>query len=110
MSMSKAIEQMKQQTCPAGPEDKRKRYKGVCPVCGKENWICKSIAMEMGINTGHGSCLGCHTFMHIKFNPERQEMDLERFEDYKNSQQSRKDMDAIAGNTGYGGQDDDEQK
>jgi transcription elongation factor Elf1 len=110
VSMGEIIEQIEQNIAFAGKGDTRKRYPGKCPVCGKENWICKSIAMEMGINTGHGSCLGCHTFMHIKFNPERQEMDLERFEDYKNSQQSRKDMDAMAGNTGYGGQDDDEQK
>lgn len=76
-----------------------------CPVCGKENWICKSIAMEMGINTGHGACLGCKTFLHITFNPERQEMDLERFEDYEKSQKARDDVDKIAGNPGYGGQD-----
>ena len=24
--------------------DKKPRYKGICPVCGKTNWICKSIA------------------------------------------------------------------
>ena len=72
---------------------------------GKENWICKSIAMEMGINTGHGACLGCKTFLHITFNPERQEMDLERFEDYEKSQKARDDVDKIAGNLGYGGQD-----
>lgn len=23
-----------------------KRYKGICPVCGKELWICKSVAMQ----------------------------------------------------------------
>ena len=74
-------------------------------MCGKENWICKSLAMEMGINTGHGAYLGCKTFLHITFNPERQEMDLERFEDYEKSQKARDDVDKIAGNLGYGGQD-----
>ena len=38
--------------------------------------------MELGINAGHGNCLGCNTFLRVRFNPERQEMDLERFEDY----------------------------
>lgn len=63
-------------------QDNRRRYKGICPICGKENWICMSIAMQMGINSGHGSCLGCGTFMHIQFNEERQEMDLESFDEY----------------------------
>lgn len=57
-------------------------YKGICPVCGKTNWICKSIAMELGVNTGIGHCLGCNTFLNVKFNEERQEMDLEIYEDY----------------------------
>lgn len=105
VSMKEVIDQMKQETKPIGDGDNRKRYKGVCPVCGKENWICKSIAMEMGINTGHGACLGCKTFLHITFNPERQEMDLEKFEDYQGSKKARDDVDKIAGNLGYGGQD-----
>ena len=62
--------------------DKKPRYKGICPVCGKTNWICKSIAMELGVNTGIGHCLGCNTFLNVKFNEERQEMDLEIYEDY----------------------------
>lgn len=32
-------------------------------------------------------------------------MDLERFEDYEKSQKARDDVDKIAGNLGYGGQD-----
>lgn len=43
--------------------------------------------------------------LHITFNPEQQEMDLERFEDYEKSQKARDDVDKIAGNLGYGGQD-----
>lgn len=58
-----------------------------------------------GNNTGVGRCLGCDTFLHITYNPERQEMDLERFEDYQNSKKARDDVDKIAGNVGYGGQD-----
>lgn len=110
MSMSDVIGEMIQKTEADGKKDTRPRYKGICPVCGKENWICKSIAMEIGINSGVGSCLGCGTFCHIVFNPERQEMELEEFEKYRDSVQARKDGDAIAGNMGYGGQDDDEQK
>ena len=37
-------------------QDKRTRYKGICPECGRELWICKSIFMEMGINQGAGRC------------------------------------------------------
>lgn len=78
MSMGEIIDHIAQDTQSKEYEDARKRYKGVCPVCGKENWICKSIAMEMGINTGHGACLGCKTFLHITFNPERQERQRHR--------------------------------
>lgn len=62
--------------------DNRPRYKGVCPVCGKVMWICKSWAMEMGINIGAGTCAGCGTLIHMTLNAETQEMDLERYEDY----------------------------
>lgn len=31
-----------------------KRYKGICPVCGKELWICKSVAMQIDWNVGTG--------------------------------------------------------
>ena len=104
--MGEIIDRMAQDTESHEPKDTRQRYKGICPVCGKENWFCKSLAMEMGINTGVGRCLGCDTFLHITYNPERQEMDLERFEDYQNSKKARDDVDKIAGNVGYGGQDD----
>ena len=103
--MGEIIDRMVKDTEGHIQKDTRQRYKGVCPVCGKENWICKSLAMEMGINVGTGSCLGCGTFMHITFNPKRQEMDLERFEDYTGSERARQDTNRIAGNVGYGGQD-----
>lgn len=74
-------------------KDDRRRYKGICPICGKENWICMSIAMEMGINSGHGSCLGCGTFMHIQFNAERQEMDLEPFSVYETRLRNKEKYD-----------------
>lgn len=64
-------------------EDNRPRYKGVCPVCGADLWICMSIAMMgFGINLGHGSCHTCKAFLHLTFNVERQEFDTEPWEDY----------------------------
>ncbi len=59
-----------------------KRYKGICPVCGKELWICKSVAMQIGWNVGTGICTGCKTLLCIEYNPERQEMDLMEVEKY----------------------------
>lgn len=61
-------------------QDKRPRYRGICPECGHELWICKSIFMEMGFNQGAGRCLNCKTLMRIQFNEERQEMDLAKME------------------------------
>ena len=61
-------------------QDKRPRYKGICPECGHELWICKSIFMEMGFNQGAGRCLNCNTLISIQFNEERQEMDLAKME------------------------------
>ena len=46
-------------------------------------WICKSIAMKNGINAGIGDCLYCKAILYMSFNEEKQEMDLERFEDYR---------------------------
>lgn len=68
-------------------KDTKPRYRGVCPLCGKENWICKSILMDLGVNSGAGSCLGCGEYMHITFNPYRQEMELQRFADYAKSKE-----------------------
>lgn len=70
-----------------------KRYKGICPTCGKEMWICMSIAMKLGINTGCGRCPECNTFLHMTFNQEHQEMDLERFEDYQKRQKTEEESE-----------------
>ena len=66
-----------------GQYGKDERYKGVCPVCGKTIRICKSIRIEMGANTGSGICPGCKKLLHMTFNEERKEMNLERFKDYQ---------------------------
>lgn len=60
-----------------------KRYKGTCPDCGKTIWICKSIAMNCGINMGHGRCVHCKSFLHLEFNEEKQEFDCMNWEKYR---------------------------
>lgn len=64
-------------------EDMRTRYKGICPVCGAELWICPSIAMLEGWhNGGHGSCYNCKTFLHLVFDAEKMEFQVQEFEKY----------------------------
>ncbi len=60
-----------------------KRYRGTCPKCGHELWICKSIGMQLGINIGHGRCPECDTFMRISFDGKKQEMQMEEWETEK---------------------------
>lgn len=64
-------------------EVKFKTYKGACPVCGETMWICKNTSMKIGINAGIGNCPYCKTVLHMSFDEERQEMNLEKFEDYQ---------------------------
>lgn len=79
MSMKEVIDQIKKEA--VGVNDHRKRYPGVCPKCGKEMYICKSIAMIEGINTGTGTCIGCGLFLHIEFDSANQRMKLQSFEE-----------------------------
>lgn len=60
----------------------KSRYKGICPVCGKILYICKSIAMENGINIGHCCCLQCKNPLSVTFDKKRQEMNLKLTSDY----------------------------
>ena len=79
-------------------QDKRPRYKGICPECGHELWICKSIFMEMGFNQVAGRCLNCNTLLSIQFNEERQEMDLAKMEgDEEKFQGGEINEDSIGG-------------
>lgn len=80
--MGEVIEQLKETTTPMGATDTRERYPGTCPKCGQKMFICKSIAMVMGINTGTGTCRACGLFMHIEFNSESKSMELEPFDRY----------------------------
>lgn len=59
------------------------RYKGICPVCGAVLWIQPSIAILEGWhNGGHGSCFKCNTFLHLVFNPDKEEFETEEFSRY----------------------------
>ena len=51
-------------------EAKFKAYKVVCPVCKETMWVCKSIAMETGINAGIGDCPYCKAILYMSFNKE----------------------------------------
>ncbi len=83
-------------------ENQQKRYRGQCPFCGKELWICKSILMEMGINTGGGSCIGCGKYLHIAFDKVKQEMQCEPFEAYV-EREGRMEAAGYAGTNEQGG-------
>lgn len=41
----------------------------ICPNCGKELMAGLSLAMKHGLNRGHGSCLGCDTFLSLAVAP-----------------------------------------
>lgn len=41
-------------------------YDFICPKCGCDQYLKPSMAMQSGINSGHGSCLECKTFLHLK--------------------------------------------
>lgn len=63
--------------------DKRKRYPIKCPKCGRELYVCRSIAQEMGMSSlGHGSCLNCHTFLHIEYKAGDDVMIAELWDDF----------------------------
>lgn len=110
LSMKEVIRDMVQRSETEEKEEKPPQYKGICPLCGKTLWISKSIAMEMGINTGVGQCTSCKGLLHISFNADRQEMDLELFEKYRESTRAERDVDAIMESTGYGGENGEEQE
>ena len=61
-------------------EDTRKRYRIVCPHCGKVQYACKSILHEMGVEVGgHGKCLDCGERMRLIFSEESQDMKAEKW-------------------------------
>lgn len=42
------------------------RLRTRCSECSKEFYIGASIAMLAGVNSGHGSCPACNTFLHFE--------------------------------------------
>ena len=61
-----------------------KRYKVVCPTCGKESYACKSLMMVTGMaNAGWAGCPGCGQGMAMTFNEEKQEFDAEKVEEMR---------------------------
>lgn len=44
----------------------RKRYPTACCKCGHEFQIGASIAMQLGMNSGHATCPKCKTFLHVE--------------------------------------------
>ena len=70
-------------------EDNRKRYEITCPHCGKIQYVCKSIAHEMGIyNLGRGSCLECKNIMRLQYDPKADTMEAIRWENNQVGKQS----------------------
>ncbi|MCX4351740.1 MAG: hypothetical protein OSJ60_08885 [Lachnospiraceae bacterium] len=60
---------------------KEKRYKIICPYCGRTQYACKSIFHEMGVaDGGHGTCLECKEHMRLIFNEKEQLMKAEKWE------------------------------
>lgn len=42
------------------------RLRTNCSECKREFYIGKSMAMQMGMNTGHCTCPSCKTFLHVE--------------------------------------------
>ncbi len=47
-------------------DELKESYLFVCAICRHEQRAKPSIFMEMGINSGHGSCLACAAFLHLE--------------------------------------------
>lgn len=59
------------------------------PKCGRDLFVCKSIAQEMGMSDlGHGSCLNCHTFLHLEYNAGKDVMIAEFWDDFMKRRES----------------------
>lgn len=62
-------------------ETEQKRYPCRCAVCSYEFHAAKSILMEdWGMNSGHGSCPGCKTFLHLEMSDSGESMRSEKWE------------------------------
>lgn len=73
----------------------KKRYDWKCQKCGKELWFAPSFCMQMGINSGHGSCPDCKTFHHLEIDTEKQIGVSVEWEAYMLTQGKKKGEDGM---------------
>ncbi len=53
-----------------------------CPACGQRLAARLSWAMQGGLNSGHGTCTRCNTFLHLEVAPEGGRMIAQRWSEY----------------------------
>lgn len=49
--------------------DLRSWYDFVYPKCGHDQHAAPSMSMQAGFNSGHGTCLKCKAFLHLRIVP-----------------------------------------
>lgn len=69
------------------PEELKESYEFTCVTCGYEQMAAPSIVMELGINSGHGSCLNCNTFLHLEIAPNGEFMISQAWDEYSVDQE-----------------------
>lgn len=47
-------------------------YPFMCSECSHEMFLVPSIIMIMGLNSGHGTCSKCKTFLHLEINADNE--------------------------------------
>ena len=61
-------------------ESAGKRYKIICPYCGRVQYAAKSVFHELGVSrAGHGVCLKCTGEMRLVFHGETDSMAAEEW-------------------------------
>jgi hypothetical protein len=63
------------------PETSSHPFKTICCVCKRELTFRPSLAMQCGMNSGHLTCPGCKTFLHIEI-MEGDRANSEKWDDY----------------------------
>ena len=48
----------------------KERYNFTCPNCLYEQSATPSLFMQMGYNSGCGSCFNCDMFLHLEISPD----------------------------------------
>ena len=73
----------------------RETYDFVCPGCKKQLWAAPSMSMQMGMNSGHGTCPRCKMFFHLEIVPDL-DGDIMEAEDWQKYMKRRKAPDEEA--------------